>query len=128
MRHLFAGFVAALALCLATPAMPANVTVTWTPAMVDTEGNPLNADSWTFVSQHDSPCPLGPSMPDGAMIQGRGKWNGGLEYFAKFVQPAGTTWCYSARTFVWDTTLYSRVSAPVNIEHTTCCPGGGCHN
>lgn len=101
----------------------ADVTVSWTPATSFTDGSPLPAGrSWTLVEQYPVACAsLGAEAP----LDGVGRLISSLITTAAFVQPAGSCYCYVARTVVWsDPVTSAATSAPVPVEK--CVPAAGC--
>lgn len=114
---------------LATTVLAATlVTVTWTPATQYTDGSPLPpARSWTLVEQHPQSCEqtTATSQP----IDGVGRLILSATQSGTFSQPAGTCYCYVARTVVWSTaTTTALTSAPVPIQKCTQTRGcSGCH-
>ena len=107
----------------ARPGRAETVTVTWTPATTYVDGTPLPFErSWTLVAQYAAGCPADIYGP----VDGVGTPVGVTRYVTTWTQPAGTCWCYIARTVVWGATAV--VSAPVEVEH--CVPAAtcaGCH-
>jgi len=118
----------ALLLCLlAAPALADTVTVSWDPASEYTDGQPLPQDrSWTLIEQVPAPCA---TVPLGAPIDGVGRLILSATQSGTFSQPAGTCYCYVARTVVWSTaTTTALTSAPVPIQKCTQTRGcSGCH-
>ena len=105
------------------------VTVTWVPATTNTDGTPLPVGrAWTLVEQHQQDCAQVPD--DSVPVDGQARPTSSTVVAAQFEQPAGTTWCYVARTVALARPQSAAfVSAPMKVNKTTPRAGGcaGCH-